>query len=185
MSKSDSIRAGIVSLAQRAAPRQMRLGTVSAVDESGRTCTVEVDEGYTLYGVRLSSVDDADIVLVPAVGAWCYVASVDNSEELTFVLAPSAVEKVVAKIGDFTAELSGGALSINGGRLGGIVNVDALISEIDALKRDLNALKTAFNSWVVTPQDGGAKLKAAAAGWASSTLPATDRSSLEDEKIKH
>jgi len=185
MSRSDSIRAGIVTLAQRAAPRQMRLGTVSAVDESGRTCTVTVDEGYTLYGVRLSSVDDADVVLVPAVGAWCYVASVDNSEDLTFVLSPSAVEKVIAKVGGLTVELSNGALSINGGNFGGLIKIEALVSEIDALKQDLNALKTAFNSWIVTPQDGGAKLKTAAAGWASSTLPATDRSSLEDEKIKH
>lgn len=176
MDRADRIRAGIKDLARQAAPSQMQLGTIEAVDEQTQTCDVKIDEGYILYGVRLTSVEDAQILLVPEVGAWCIVASIDNDESLTYAMGFSAIDKILANVEEVV---------INDGDNGGLVNVSALIDEIDALKRDLNNLKTAFKSWVVTPNDGGAKLKTAASVWASSSLPETNRDALEDTMIKH
>lgn len=176
MDRSDRIRAGIKALSRQATPSQMQLGTVEAVDEQTQTCDVKIDEGYILYGVRLTSVEDAQILLVPKVGAWCIVASIDNDESLTYAMGFSAIDKILANVEEIV---------INEGENGGLVKISALIDEIDSLKRDLNNLKTAFKSWVVTPNDGGAKLKTAASVWASSSLELTNRDALEDTKVKH
>lgn len=176
MNRSDRIRAGIKALSRQATPSQMQLGTVEAVDEQTQTCDVKIDEGYIIYDVRLTSVDDAEIVMIPKVGAWCVVAIIDNEESLTYAMGFSAIDKILANVEEVV---------INDGDNGGLVNVSALIDEIDALKRDLNNLKTAFKSWVVTPNDGGAKLKTAASVWASSSLELTNRDALEDTKVKH
>ena len=176
MDRADRIRAGIKALSRQAAPSQMQLGTVEAVDEQAQTCDVQIDEGYIIYDVRLTSVDEAEIVMIPKVGAWCVVAIIDNEESLTYAMGFSAIDKILANVEEVV---------INDGENGGLVNVSALIDEIDALKRDLNNLKTAFKSWVVTPNDGGAKLKTAASVWASSSLELTNRDALEDTKVKH
>lgn len=176
MNRSDRIRAGIKALSRQAAPSQMQLGTVEAVDEQAQTCDVKIDEGYIIYDVRLTSVEEAEIVMIPKVGAWCVVAIIDNEESLTYAMGFSAIDKILANVEEVV---------INDGDNGGLVNISALIDEIDALKRDLNDLKTAFKSWVVTPNDGGAKLKTAASVWASSSLTMTDRDALEDTKVKH
>ena len=154
----------------------MQLGTVEAVDEQAQTCDVKIDEGYIIYDVRLTSVEEAEIVMIPKVGAWCVVAIIDNEESLTYAMGFSAIDKILANVEEVV---------INDGDNGGLVNVSALIDEIDTIKRDLNKLKTAFKSWVVTPQDGGAKLYTAASSWASSSLTMTDRDALEDTKVKH
>lgn len=176
MDRADRIRAGIKALSRQAAPSQMQLGTVEAVDEQAQTCDVKIDEGYIIYDVRLTSVEGAEIVMIPKVGAWCVVAIIDNEESLTYAMGFSAIDKILANVEEVV---------INEGDNGGLVNIAALIDEIDSLKSDLNSLKTAFKSWVVSPNDGGAKLKVAASSWASNSLPDTNRDALEDTKIKH
>lgn len=176
MNRSDRIRAGIKALSRQATPSQMQLGTVEAVDEQAQTCDVKIDEGYIIYDVRLTSVEEAEIVMIPKVGAWCVVAIIDNEESLTYAMGFSAIDKILANVEEIV---------INEGENGGLVKISALIDEIDSLKRDLNDLKTAFKSWVVTPNDGGAKLKTAASVWASSSLELTNRDALEDTKVKH
>lgn len=176
MDRADRIRAGLKDLARQAAPSQMQLGTVEAVDEQAQTCDVKIDEGYIIYDVRLTSVEEAEIVMIPKVGAWCVVAIIDNEESLTYAMGFSAIDKILANVEEIV---------INEGENGGLVKISALIDEIDSLKRDLNGLKAAFNSWVVTPNDGGAKLKTEASVWASSSLELTNRDALEDTKVKH
>ena len=181
MGQSDRIRAGIKQLAQEAAPWQMQIGTVENVDEKSQICDVRIDEDYILHDVRLTPVEGADILLIPAEGAWAFVAAVNNDEFFHYLAAASAIAKVVARLGDATIEIADGRISINGGSNNGLV----LISDLDTIKKDLNTLKTAFSSWVVKPQDGGAALKTAAATWASQTMQMTDRNKLEDDKIIH
>ena len=126
--------------------------------------------------MRLTPVEDAELLVVPAVGAWAVVASIENNEYLNIVVSVSAVQKIVVK-----ADM----LTINGGTLGGIVNVETLISELKAIKDDLNMLKSKFQSWKVVPNDGGGALKTAIAGWSAVKLRPTDRDALVDDKITH
>lgn len=176
MSRQDEIRNGIRRLAGGAVPMLLRMGTVTAVDETAQTCTVHIDDGYDLDDVRLTPVEDAELLVVPVVGAWAVVASIENNEYLNIVVSVSAVQKIVVK-----ADM----LTINGGTLGGIVNVETLISELKAIKDDLNMLKSKFQSWKVVPNDGGGALKTAIAAWSAVKLRPTDRDALVDDKITH
>ena len=144
MSRQDEIRNGIRRLAGGAVPMLLRMGTITAVDETAQT--------------------------------WAVVASIENNEYLNIVVSVSAVQKIVVK-----ADM----LTINGGTLGGIVNVETLISELKAIKDDLNMLKSKFQSWKVVPNDGGGALKTAIAGWSAVKLRPTDRDALVDDKITH
>lgn len=185
MGQSDRIRAGIRKLAQEAAPWQMQIGTVENVDETSQVCDVRIDEDYILHDVRLTPVEGADILLIPAEGSWAFIAAVNNDEFFHCLAAASAISKVVARLGDAVIEIANGRISINGGSNNGLVNIGALVGDLDTIKKDLNTLKTAFKSWIVNPQDGGAALKTAAAAWASQTMQMTDRDKLEDNKITH
>lgn len=185
MGQSDRIRAGIRKLAQEAAPWQMQIGTVENVDETSQVCDVRIDEDYILHDVRLTPVEGADILLIPAEGSWAFIAAVNNDEFFHYLAAASAISKVVARLGDAVIEIANGRISINGGSNNGLVNIGALVGDLDTIKKDLNTLKTAFKSWIVNPQDGGAALKTAAATWASQTMQMTDRDKLEDNKITH
>ena len=185
MGQSDRIRAGIRKLAQEAAPRQMQIGTVENVDETSQVCDVRIDEDYILHDVRLTPVEGADIMLIPAEGSWAFVAAVNNDEFFHCLAAASAISKVVARLGDAVIEIANGRISINGGSNNGLVNIGALVGDLDTIKKDLNTLKTAFKSWIVKPQDGGAALKTASAAWASQTMQMTNRDKLEDDKITH
>lgn len=187
MSRRDKIRTGIELLALRALPQQLRLGTVKAVDEEAQTCTVEVEEGYTLYDVRLTPVAGASVVPIPAVGSWALAAAIENDESFTYMVSASALDKLRAKIGDVTVEVTGDGVTLNGGDLGGLVKVNALVDDLNAIKRDLNNLKTVFQGWTPVAQDGGAALKTAltTAAWPTTKLETTKASDLEDDKIKH
>lgn len=154
----------------------LRMGIVTAVDETAQTCTVHVDDGYDLDDVRLTPVAESQILVIPAVGAWAVVASIENNEYLNIVVSVSAAQKIV---------LSTDMLTINGGTLGGVVNVETLISELKAIKEDLNTLKSKFQSWKVVPNDGGGALKTAIAGWSAVKLRPTDRDAFIDDKITH
>jgi hypothetical protein len=53
------------------------------------------------------------------------------------------------------------------------------------VEKDLNSLKQVFlQDWVPVSQDGGAALKAAAATWAGRRLTETQKSDIENEKVK-
>ena len=60
MSRQDEIRNGIRRLAGGAVPMLLRMGTITAVDETAQTCTVHIDDGYDLDDVRLTPVEDAE-----------------------------------------------------------------------------------------------------------------------------
>jgi len=74
---------------------------------------------------------------------------------------------------------------INDGKNGGLVKVKELVQKVNALEQDINTLKNAFKAWVVTPQDGGAKLYAAATTWANTPLQQTKVKDIENDKVKH
>ncbi len=154
----------------------LRMGTVAAVDETAQTCSVHIDDGYDLDDVRLTPVGGSEMLVVPAIGAWVVVASIENNEYLNIIISVSAVQKIV---------VSADMLTINGGTLGGIVKEEALLNEITEIKKDLNSLKTAFKRWTVVPNDGGGALKEKAALWAVDTLPMPSSRGLFDDKITH
>jgi hypothetical protein len=75
-------------------------------------------------------------------------------------------------------------IRLMGGQLGGLVKVEELVKKMNAVEKDLNSLKQVFTTWVTVPKDGGAALKAAATTWAGQRLTETQKSDIENEKVK-
>ncbi|MBQ4278360.1 MAG: hypothetical protein IJC16_00205 [Rikenellaceae bacterium] len=166
-------------------PVQTMLGTVVGIDEQHRVCDVEIDEGYVLYGVRLTPVDSSPCYMVPTKGSWVVVASIENSESLYVVVMTSRIDTLVADIGGATLEIREGKATIRGGEYGGIVKVGELVGRLNTLEQALNDLKQILTSWTPATGDGGAALKTAVTDWAAARLTETKRENIENENITH
>ena len=84
------------------------------------------------------------------------------------------------------AKLTKDGITLNGGQFGGIVKIAELTQKLNAIEDDINALKNVFTSWAPVAQDGGAALKTAVcAAWADNQLTPTQKSDIENEKVKH
>lgn len=182
---NDVIRRSIKQMISESMTTQMVLGTVKSIDEQKRTCEVEIADDMMLYDVRLTPVDDASCYALPKVDSWVVIASLENSDTLNAVCMTSEIDKIVMSVNGCDIVISDGSIEINGGGLGGLIKIEDLVNKINAIEQDLNTIKTAFKSWTVAPNDGGAALKAAAATWAGQTITTTKKSDLENEKIKH
>lgn len=150
---SDSLRA----LNEMGRQITIAQGIVQSVD--GITCSVRIGD-IVIPDVRLrasESANDSEMLVVPRTGTAVTVGSLSGDLGELVVLQVDAVEKVV----------------INGGSLGGLVNIDTLTQK-------LNELVDRFNSHTHTCASPG-----------SPTSPVTMRaqnfrkSDYEDKNVKH
>ena len=124
---------------------------------SGVTCTVEIGS-LTVSDVRLRASEkpeETQILITPAIGSAVILASLSGDMTNLVVVAVDVAESI----------------TINGGKLGGLINIEALTSK-------LNELVQVFNSHTHTAPNG------------PTTPPTTSakqlqRKDYEDEKIKH
>ena len=124
---------------------------------SGVTCTVEIGS-LTVSDVRLrASVnqEEKQILITPEIGSAVILASLSGDMTNLVVVAVDVAESI----------------TINGGKLGGLINIEALTAK-------LNELVQVFNSHTHTAPNG------------PTTPPTTSakqlqRKDYEDEKIKH
>lgn len=137
-------------------------GIVKSV--SGILCEVEVGK-LVVSDVRLRASETADkgeILLVPKVGTAVVFGSLTGDLSQLVVLQVDVVESIKAT----------GSITINEGKLGGLVNIEDLTSK-------LNSFVQSFNTHTHTGNMG-----------APTTPPATqaqkfNKSDYEDTKIKH
>lgn len=188
MDKEEQIRKKLIDLAKAYGPKVSLLAKVKEVDEDGLTCVlVDDDEAELEYpDVRLRPVIDGKegITIYPKLNTWALAVRIEDDNEWMFIAA-GEVDKVKFKAGDTTIIIDNNGVFINGGNNGGLVKIDSLVTDINSIKTDINNLKAAFTGWIVAPSDGGAALKVAAASWASQQLTATQKSNLENDKVKH
>lgn len=138
-------------------------GIVRAVD--GVTCTVDV-AGQLIDGVKLkatSTEDDSQIMITPAIGSAVVFGSLSGDMGNLVVLQVDRAEQIV----------------INGGKLGGLVN-------IEALTKKLNDLVNMFNSHIHTVSTtGSANAQSGTASPVSNKASSFNKSDYEDDKIQH
>lgn len=147
-------------------------GIVASVE--GVTCTVSFGD-QDVSGVRLRASEaenDAQILLVPRVGTAVIVGSLSGDLSQLAVLSVDAVERI----------------EINGGRLGGLINIEALTAKI-------NALVKAFNEHTHTIGGGSIVVGPPSAPMVNynpivvpkvlSPASELDKRDYEDETIKH
>ena len=138
---------------------------------SDLTCEVSID-GLSVPDVRLrasTQVDGAQLLLRPAVGSVVIVGSLTGDLDHLVVLSMDQAEEVV----------------LNGGKLGGMVNIKELTDKLNTIEEEINDLKDLLSRWFPVKGDGGAALKIAASYWAGKRLVPSSRSDYEDTKVKH
>ena len=113
---------------------------------------------------------------IPSIGSIVYVTFENESDSEGFISLYSEVDKML---------IDSNEIIFNGGQNEGLINIIDLVSKLNTLENDINNLKSSFSSWVPVPNDGGAALKTSASSWFGSTLTNTNKSDIEDTKIKH
>lgn len=144
-------------------------GVVTALSDI--TCEVSID-GLSIPDVRLrasTEVDGAQIIVRPTVGSVVIVGSLTSDLDHLVVLSMDRAEDVI----------------INGGKLGGLINVQELTQKLNTLESEVNNLKQLFASWVPVKGDGGAVLRGLLGSWAGKRLTLSRREDYEDTKVKH
>ena len=150
------------------APITVYQGIVSRVD--GITCTVRFGE-MEVDGIRLRASEasqDAQMLIVPKVVTAVIVGSLSGDLSELVVLAVDVIERI----------------EINGGQLGGLINIEALTDK-------LNELVNAFNNHTHTILSGKIKCgpypNAAPVQVPAVTSKAQQlkKSDYEDETVKH
>lgn len=153
------------AFAQGAKTVSIRQGIVKSV--SGDTCEVETD-GIIIPDVRLraslAEVDGAMLV-TPAVGSAVIVGALSDDLAELAVLAVDKIESIVIR--------QAKSIVINGGTLGGLVNIEQLTDKLNELVRLVNS-HTHVSGSKGTPTTPPAQQ--------ASSFTASD---YEDSKIKH
>jgi hypothetical protein len=145
-------------------------GKALNVSESKRTCDFKpASDAATRTGVRLQALVDEKngFAVIPKEGSDIAVVFVNKNK--AFVANTSSVEKIVYQ----------------GGKNGGLINIDDIVTKLNNLEDDNNNLKTALSLWVPVTQDGGAALKAGLATYYAQRLIPTRKIELEDDKFTH
>lgn len=185
---------GIAEMIRQLAQGGQQLGCivckVTAVDKTARTVDVEpLDEDAPILGCNLQANQGSTfgVVQIPRVDSYVVVGFLTGVAAGVVLLCDDveSVEVVVKDKDTGSVVVSEDGVVMNGGSLGGLVKVEDLTDRLNIIEKDINKLKKVFSSsWIPSPQDGGAALKAAAASWAGAQLTETQRSDYENEKVK-
>lgn len=179
-------------------------GTVVRVDAENNIMDAQIgDTELVVSDISISVVagDNASVHFYPTLGSLVVLGVPYNQSENIFVVKFTQIDRAQVKIGEYTCfctaenislSKEGGAsivlqddsVVMNGGDLGGLIEVEKLTQRLNSIENDINNLKTAFTGWVVSPTDGGAALKAAASVWAAQRLQITTRGDYENENVK-
>lgn len=144
-------------------------GIVNRID--GCRCEVQIGN-IAIPDVRLRAseiVDDGEMLITPKVGTAVTIGSLSGDLSQLVVLNVDHIESIV----------------INGGKLGGLINIEQLTEKLNTIEDDINSLKNVMSSWTPVAQDGGAALKTSISTWAGQALTKSKRGDYEDETVKH
>jgi hypothetical protein len=162
------------------------VGEIIEIDETARTCDVKPLNGDAeIFGVRLQSESNSTdgFVIIPTKNSVGIVTFINRTTGILSVC--NKIDKVILK-SEIEINIDCEKITFNGGSNDGLIKINDLITKLNAVENDLNDLKTIFSAtWVPVPQDGGASLKTASASWAGATITPTQKSDIENDKIKH
>lgn len=138
-------------------------GIVKSVE--GTTCTVTFGT-LDVEGVRLRASlaeNESHLLIVPKVGTAVVVGSLSNDLSLLVVLAVDEVESI----------------TINGGKLGGLINIESLTQKINELVRTFN------NHTHQVSTTGSATAQTGTAAAVTSKASELNKSDYEDTRVTH
>lgn len=158
---------------------------VDAVNLAERSidCTPLSGEApYLDVALQATTEGETGIVPVPAIGSYVLIAPTGGSGGV--VVATSEIEQLLVQIAETDIHISKEGIVFNDGKLGGLVRVADLTTQLNKIEKDINGLKKCLATWTPIPSDGGAALKGKVASWASSMLTLSKRADYENERVK-
>lgn len=138
-------------------------GIVKSVE--GTTCTVTFGT-LDVEGVRLRASladNESHLLIVPKLGTAVVVGSLSNDLSMLVVLSVDEVESI----------------TINGGKLGGLINIESLTQKINELVRTFN------NHTHQVSTTGSATAQTGTAAAVTSKASELNKSDYEDTKVTH
>jgi hypothetical protein len=162
MDKHEQIRLGIAEIAKRYGPLNSVLASVLSVDETEKTCVLDLD-GIELPDVRLAPVINSkqSSIAFPAVGSFVLAVRIEGDDDW-MVIAADEITKYRVTIGDMVFEMDGEKFLIKKGEenllqlmndlIDGIENASWITSNgpttgmFPASATVLTAIKTRFNN---------------------------------------
>jgi hypothetical protein len=143
MKNARKIRELIRSIAQ-AESYEIHQGFVRAV--SGDLCNVEIDDGVTVYDVRLNVIPEMEfgILLTPEIDSPCVIARVENGQDFQ-LLQCAKLKKLRIRVGSLLFEMDEEKIFFNEGNQGGMVLLNPLVAEMNKLQTNQNLLRTAIS----------------------------------------
>jgi hypothetical protein len=166
------------------------VGVVSDTSKAESDGVVTVKYNDLEFEARLQSVTgmaDKGCIIVPKANSEVFCASEGNSDNSFVVVAYSEIEKALLKIGNTSVEITSEKVSINGGKLGGLVNLQELKNNLDGLKQYVeainSALPSAFSAVGASTAANGALGAASYQG--SMAGKAVQLKDMEDKKVLH
>lgn len=166
---------------------KLNVGKVKSVDEGKSTCVVVIkgiNQSVEVPNVNLQVGVCDGLQIIPAVDSDVLI--ITSTFNQSYIIQYSDVDKYYLQVGDSELTINNdGTMQLNDGSYDGLVKVAELTQKLNDIEQDINALKLVFSGWVVTPFDGGAALKAAAATWYAQQLTPTQQNEIENNLITH
>ena len=166
---------------------KLNVGKVKSVDEDKSTCVVVIkgiNQSVEVPNVNLQVGVCDGLQIIPAVDSDVLI--ITSTFNQSYIIQYSDVDKYYLQVGDSELTINNdGTMQLNDGSYDGLVKVAELTQKLNDIEQDINALKLVFSGWVVTPFDGGAALKAAAATWYAQQLTPTQQEEIENNLITH
>jgi hypothetical protein len=165
-------------------PQLMTANVVSVELDSG-TCTVDTvsgGQGVQMSGVRLQTVVEDGLLLIPAVDSSVTILSANK--EAPVIIQYSKLDKAYLQVGKSSLNITSSLTKFNDGSNGGLTITPELKTQLDKTNAVLQAVVDSLKNWTVAPSDGGAALKTYFATQLSSKVIG-DFSNIEDKKVTH
>ena len=164
----------------------MILCRVDSVDTEARTVDAQpLDESAPILGVNLQANQSSEVgvVMFPRQDSYVIVGMLGMCQAV--VVACDDVERVRVDVGEMSVDVSEDGIVMNGGELGGMVNVQGLTDRLNTIENDINNLREAIKSAPIGSMDGGAAFKGGLASWAGQPLSLSTNDDYEDNNVKH
>lgn len=182
------IREAIKQLSQNGDEIYLKIGTASDINPARRTCKVSPIDGTAPFlNVKLQAGESGanGFVAWPKPGSYVVVGffNPDNG----CVLLTHDTESIEATVGENSLLLNAEGVTLNGGKLGGLVNISELKANLESLKTYCDALKNAISAGL-TAVGTGLEANGEKASAAFNTAIAASKITLqemEDTKVKH
>jgi hypothetical protein len=145
------------------------VGKVTAIDTSTKTCTVEVEGGYTRYGVRLRADEEGSstgLYIIPANNSRVVIEMIEGQTGMWYVAMVSEVDTIC----------------LNGDQFRSLMKIEVVTDRLRRLEGKVNNLITLYNTHQHTETGGST---APTTSIETPISPLTLESDLENPKVKH